>query len=165
MNQKQIRNQILSFYFRILTFLYLPVHNFWLLLCPEKLSYDWQMGSVPLIHISNITNDPSCIVIPLFYGTLLSFILILLQRLKPEESKSTWKTEEEYNTLIGTLNNFFLKFISIINYLKTSPFKMKKSNVSNFTLIAVMRCTANCSYHKMIILLFCIIRFLKKYEL
>ena len=138
MNQKQISHQILSFHFRILTFLYLPIHNFWLLLCPEKLSYDWQMGSVPLIHISNITNDPSCIVIPLFYGTLLSFILVLLQRLKPQESKSTYQMEEEYNMLIGVLNKFIVKFISIINYLKTSPFKMKKLNVSNFIIMAIL---------------------------
>ena len=125
----------MSFHFRILTFLYLPVHNFWLLLCPEKLSYDWQMGSVPLLHISNITNDPSCIVIPLFYGILLSFILVLLQRLKPEESKSTCKTEKEYNTLIGIINKFIVNFMSRIDYFKTSQFKMKKSNVSKVTII------------------------------
>ena len=125
----------MSFYFRILTFLYLPVHNFWLLLCPEKLSYDWQMGSVPLIHISNITNDPSCIVIPLFYGTLLSFILVLLQRCKPQESKSTCKIEEEYKTLISVLNKFIVKFVSIIRYFKKSPFKINKSNVSNFWIM------------------------------
>ncbi|XP_037781150.1 protein O-mannosyl-transferase TMTC1-like [Penaeus monodon] len=38
-----------SFVTRTLTFLYLPVFNTWLLLCPWTLSHDWQMGSVALV--------------------------------------------------------------------------------------------------------------------
>ncbi|XP_077601104.1 protein O-mannosyl-transferase TMTC2-like [Stigmatopora nigra] len=34
---------------RTLTFLYLPAVNFWLLLCPNKLSFDWSMDTLPLI--------------------------------------------------------------------------------------------------------------------
>ncbi|XP_071539113.1 protein O-mannosyl-transferase TMTC1-like [Panulirus ornatus] len=34
---------------RFLTFSYLPAQNAWLLLCPASLSYDWQLGSVPLV--------------------------------------------------------------------------------------------------------------------
>lgn len=34
---------------RTLTFLYLPSVNFWLLLCPSVLSFDWSMDAVPLI--------------------------------------------------------------------------------------------------------------------
>ena len=35
---------------RIMTLSYLPVFNFWLLLFPRHLCYDWQMGSIPLIE-------------------------------------------------------------------------------------------------------------------
>nr|XP_042899356.1 protein O-mannosyl-transferase TMTC1 [Parasteatoda tepidariorum] len=35
---------------RILTYFYLPAFNLWLLLCPTTLSYDWQMGSIPLVE-------------------------------------------------------------------------------------------------------------------
>lgn len=35
---------------RTLTFLYLPVVNAWLLLCPDKLSFDWSMDAVPLVR-------------------------------------------------------------------------------------------------------------------
>ncbi|KAK2841981.1 hypothetical protein Q5P01_012181 [Channa striata] len=35
---------------RILTFLYLPAVNFWLLLCPDTLSFDWSMDALPLIR-------------------------------------------------------------------------------------------------------------------
>ncbi|ODM99945.1 Transmembrane and TPR repeat-containing protein 1 [Orchesella cincta] len=36
-------------FIRFRTFAYLPVFNFWLLLAPVSLNYDWQMGSIPLI--------------------------------------------------------------------------------------------------------------------
>lgn len=35
---------------RTLTFFYLPAVNFWLLLCPHTLSFDWSMDALPLIR-------------------------------------------------------------------------------------------------------------------
>ncbi|XP_061570207.1 protein O-mannosyl-transferase TMTC2 [Cololabis saira] len=35
---------------RTLTFLYLPAANAWLLLCPDRLSFDWSMDAVPLVR-------------------------------------------------------------------------------------------------------------------
>lgn len=35
---------------RALTFLYLPAANAWLLLCPDRLSFDWSMDAVPLVR-------------------------------------------------------------------------------------------------------------------
>lgn len=35
---------------RTLTFFYLPAANFWLLLCPDMLSFDWSMDALPLIR-------------------------------------------------------------------------------------------------------------------
>ncbi|XP_061920857.1 protein O-mannosyl-transferase TMTC2 isoform X2 [Entelurus aequoreus] len=35
---------------RALTFLHLPAANAWLLLCPDKLSFDWSMDAVPLVR-------------------------------------------------------------------------------------------------------------------
>lgn len=35
---------------RTLTFFYLPAVNTWLLLCPDKLSFDWSMDAVPLVE-------------------------------------------------------------------------------------------------------------------
>ena len=37
-------------FFRFLTYSYLLVFNMWLLLCPAVLSYDWQVGSIPLVE-------------------------------------------------------------------------------------------------------------------
>ena len=66
-------------FFRTLTFLYLPVHNFWLLVCPNALSYDWQMGSIPLVH--SFQDPRAALALPAFYGTLLlAAMSILYQR-------------------------------------------------------------------------------------
>lgn len=35
---------------RALTFLYLPAANAWLLLCPDRLSFDWSMDALPLLR-------------------------------------------------------------------------------------------------------------------
>lgn len=35
---------------RTLTFLYLPAVNAWLLLCPDRLSFDWSMDALPLVR-------------------------------------------------------------------------------------------------------------------
>ena len=35
---------------RIMTYWYLLAFNSWLLLTPSVLSYDWQMGSIPLVE-------------------------------------------------------------------------------------------------------------------
>lgn len=54
---------------RLLTFLYLPAFNFWLLLSPRTLSFDWSMDSIPLVES---LLDPRCAVIVIFYGSLTS---------------------------------------------------------------------------------------------
>ena len=65
---------------RTLTFLYLPVLNFWLLLCPTWLAYDWQMGSVPLVTSFTDLRFASILI---FYGTLGIVTLAVLRQLRP----------------------------------------------------------------------------------
>jgi hypothetical protein len=123
------------FFFRILTFLYLPVYNFWLLLCPEKLSYDWQMGSLPLIHFSDITNDLTFIAIPLFYGAILWFIFVLLKRLQSQGSQITCKKED--NRMMIGVGNVFLKFINRFEFFTSfsSTRNRKIVSICDFVLI------------------------------
>jgi len=52
---------------RLLTFLYLPAFNFWLLLSPRMLSFDWSMDSIPLVES---LLDPRCAITVMFYGFL-----------------------------------------------------------------------------------------------
>lgn len=56
---------------RLLTFIYLPVFNFWLLLFPKWLSFDWSMEAIPLIHSIKDTRNASSLI---FYSTL--FVII-----------------------------------------------------------------------------------------
>lgn len=64
---------------RFLTFLYLPVFNFKLLLFPSTLSFDWGMDSIPrLISLFDRRN----IVSLLFYGALFKAIFVNVNHLK-----------------------------------------------------------------------------------
>ncbi|PSN52847.1 Transmembrane and TPR repeat-containing protein 2 [Blattella germanica] len=60
-----------SFITRTLTFLYLPVFNFGLLLCPSTLSFDWSMDSIPLV---NSFYDQRNLASALFYSALIWYI-------------------------------------------------------------------------------------------
>ena len=119
---------LIDYFFRMLTFLYLPVYNFWLLLCPVKLSYDWQMGSLPLVHFSNITNDLTFITVPLFYGAILWFIFVLLKRLRFHESQIT--CEKEDNQMMIGVRNVFFKFINGYDFFTSYVSKWDRKNVS-----------------------------------
>ena len=71
--------------YRTLTFLHLPVLNFWLLLCPLRLSYDWQMGSIPLL---TSLSDARCISIVVFYGCLTAFAYKIVRCVASSSSSS-----------------------------------------------------------------------------
>ena len=83
---------------RILTFLYLPVVNVLLLLCPSTLSYDWSMESIPLI--SSLLYSRNFLSV-LFYSLLVGFIskvLFKAYRLFARKSNgSGWNTQESSN--------------------------------------------------------------------
>lgn len=61
-----------SFIVRLLTFSYLPVFNFGLLLFPNTLSFDWGMDAIP--RLSSI-RDVRALVTLVFYVTFISLIL------------------------------------------------------------------------------------------
>lgn len=56
-----------SFLTRSLTFLFLPAFNFWLLLCPRILSFDWSMDALPLVES---VLDSRNVISVAFYGFL-----------------------------------------------------------------------------------------------
>ena len=62
---------------RLLTFLYLPAFNFWLLLSPRTLSFDWSMDSISLVES---LLDPRCAIIVMFYGFLTFLGVFCLTR-------------------------------------------------------------------------------------
>ncbi|CAL4189046.1 unnamed protein product, partial [Meganyctiphanes norvegica] len=65
---------------RVLTYLYLPAHNTWLMLCPLQLCYDWQMGSVPLImKLDDLRNAGSLL---LYLTICLTFLIACIKKNK-----------------------------------------------------------------------------------
>ena len=53
---------------RSLTFAFLPALNFYLLLCPTRLSFDWSMSAVPLVGTWSDTRN---LMTSAFYGALI----------------------------------------------------------------------------------------------
>ncbi|XP_068163260.1 protein O-mannosyl-transferase TMTC2-like [Antennarius striatus] len=66
-----------QFLIRTLTFLHLPAANFWLLLCPDKLSFDWSMDAVPLVRSVADWRNLHTVA---FYGGLFLLAVFGLQR-------------------------------------------------------------------------------------
>ncbi|XP_035209841.1 protein O-mannosyl-transferase TMTC2-like, partial [Stegodyphus dumicola] len=71
---------------RTLTFLYLPVFNFWLLLCPRWLSFDWSMEAIPLIKSPLDIRNIASIA---FYGTLLTYAYWLIKSYNRRSTNSS----------------------------------------------------------------------------
>ncbi len=67
---------------RMLTFLHLPAANAWLLLCPDKLSFDWSMDAVPLVRSLADWRNLHTVA---FYG---GFVLLVLFGLRSPTSKA-----------------------------------------------------------------------------
>lgn len=71
-----------SFTTRGLTYLLLPSLNFWMLLCPRILSFDWSMNAIPLVEsVSDIRNICS-ISFYAILGYLAYYILNYIHRSK-----------------------------------------------------------------------------------
>ena len=90
---------------RALTFLYLPVFNMMLLVCPSTLSYDWSMTSIPLVTSLTDSRNIGSLA---FYSLLLCFtsklLLSFYQQFEPTTPvhlSSPWKTNLSKTRLAG----------------------------------------------------------------
>lgn len=84
---------------RALTFLYLPAANAWLLLCPDRLSFDWSMDAVPLVRsLADWRNLQTAA----FY---LGFTLLALFGLRGLASKAKVTDEKHQNCNGKSLTN------------------------------------------------------------
>lgn len=70
---------------RTLTFLYLPAFNFWLLLYPRWLSFDWSMESIPLL---TSPFDPRNALSACFYAAGFRFLLQISRSLSAQKSSA-----------------------------------------------------------------------------
>ena len=94
---------------RSLTFLYLPVFSFMLVVCPSTLSYDWSMDSIPLL--TSLTDTRNILTLA-FYSLLLCFTSKLLLKFYqqfattgPVQLCSLWKTNLSKTWSSGSSSN------------------------------------------------------------
>ncbi|XP_012943423.1 protein O-mannosyl-transferase TMTC2 [Aplysia californica] len=77
---------------RVLTYNYLPSANFWMLLCPRILSFDWSMEAVPLLESLDDFRNLSTLV---FYACLVFVFVRVSQTIDSwpgeAEESSEWK--------------------------------------------------------------------------
>ena len=57
--------------FRYLSYLYLAVFNMMQLICPSTLSYDWQLGSIPLVDTPLDTRNILSAILAILASALL----------------------------------------------------------------------------------------------
>lgn len=92
-----------SFLTRTLTFLYLPAFNFWLMLYPRWLSFDWSMEAIPLL---TSPLDLRNIASVLFYGSLLTFTYWLIKSYnKRSISGALYELETNYSQQMNSHAN------------------------------------------------------------
>uniref|UniRef100_A0A3Q1J4B7 dolichyl-phosphate-mannose--protein mannosyltransferase n=1 Tax=Anabas testudineus TaxID=64144 RepID=A0A3Q1J4B7_ANATE len=72
---------------RALTFFYLPAINFWLLLCPDTLSFDWSMDALPLIR--SLVDWRNFYTVAFYLGLLLLAWFSLWTHHQSAKSKDT----------------------------------------------------------------------------
>ncbi|CAH1103681.1 unnamed protein product [Psylliodes chrysocephalus] len=89
-----------DFLTRFLTFSYLPVFNFWLLIFPSNLSFDWGMDAIPRI---TTIKDYRIIITIIFYYSLLCILRKSLKKIV-RKGKKQFKKRDNNNCRTCNLN-------------------------------------------------------------
>ena len=113
---------------RALTFLFLPALNFWLLLCPSRLSFDWSMDAVPLVRS---LADPRNMATLAFYSTLGAAFLRRVWPLLPSRRQDSAPSRLEMghffqkgNCKLGFFSTFLLFIFDVILFAPIVPIQV-----------------------------------------
>ena len=134
----------------MLTFNYLVAFNVWLLLCPRVLSYDWQVGSIPLVTgLDDIRN----------LATIAVYVIVSFASFKALRSlfKKVPSVVVCLFVLLGWLlcfNVFVLLFLSVVLF-KNVKITIKNKNpasfsVSPYSLLTVEHFQGHCLVGKLV---------------
>lgn len=85
---------------RTLTFLYLPAFNFWLLLQPSVLSFDWSMEAIPLVQR---LADPRNLATLALYGAVAYAAWSVLLARRAREEDDQWPSSSQLDALFDLL--------------------------------------------------------------
>ncbi|XP_047201672.1 protein O-mannosyl-transferase TMTC2 [Girardinichthys multiradiatus] len=89
---------------RTLTFFYLPAVNFWLLLCPDMLSFDWSMDALPLIR--SLTDLRTIQTVIFYLGLILLVWFGLWTSLTSRTKDTNGKSHHYINGRNGNSNGY-----------------------------------------------------------
>ncbi|XP_052769332.1 protein O-mannosyl-transferase TMTC2-like [Mya arenaria] len=132
-----------SFTTRTLTYALLPALNMWILLCPNVLSFDWSMSSIPLVEsISDFRNTFSF----LFYSFLFYFAYLTLSYIHSQVNEKTMLNGNSHSShVINSSRHSSLKHKSFHTERQTSvPGDTTVSySKSHFTVFTVSSHTIN----------------------
>jgi len=109
---------------RTLTFWFLPVHNFYLLVFPEVLSFDWSMESIPLL--TSLTDRRNILSLVFYSG-----LVILVRRLFWGRSKIELSSHAPFST---KKKNGYLPSLSYSSDVLPYFPLVKSSRTSKFTI-------------------------------
>lgn len=127
---------------RTLTFLYLPVFNFLLLVFPVTLSFDWSMGAIPLVES---LADCRVMLILIFYASLIWLIKYSLSYFcdsaRAEELSERPSSPRHYKNGTSEVNGHFSKLSNGAGY----PAKNGGSHYAVTETVAHRRCRKDSS--------------------
>ena len=92
-----------SFITRTLTFLYLPAMNFWLLVFPHTLCFDWSITSIPLVESLNDVRNLFSFV---FYVSFVLFMTLCLRGVLRQESKTEFVVKPTSKNFKNNMKKF-----------------------------------------------------------
>ncbi|XP_030745752.1 protein O-mannosyl-transferase TMTC2-like [Sitophilus oryzae] len=121
-----------SFFNRAFTFSYLTVFNFWLLIFPDELSFDWGMEAIPRVKS---VRDPRVLCTGVFYCILTCIVckcVMSVQKLKEDDNA---KKQKRFSANTGCF----------VCCRKTSDSHSRICRSNNNNNNAILTCTCNNS--------------------
>lgn len=127
-----------SIIIRTLTFLYLPAFNFWLLLCPKWLSFDWSMEAIPVF---SSPSDPRNVFTACFYGMVIYVLVYILRNLNRRARNESAFNNSPMCPCLGILQNHKLALANNCSnhngkYNRKHPAHLLNNNYSQPTTYA-----------------------------
>lgn len=142
-----------NFLTRVLTFNLLPAYNFWMLLCPRVLSFDWSMEAVPLVES---LSDPRLLFVIIFYGSL-GFIGLSVLKEIPSASRRFKVHANGNGCAIGSNSNSNFVHKSVSSSGKKKPSRKLSSSSTDSNEDTVVKKTQRTSLDVLILSLALII--------
>lgn len=135
-----------SFLTRTLTFIYLPVFNFWLLICPLYLSFDWSMDAIKLVESFTDFRNVLGVVFYFNLGLMMVKIIRNINRTQLKHSDNHRSLQQNGLQLKTHINDLLRNGNSYQNGVtKPRRTQMGRSMSSNYSVSAPGSANKSCT--------------------